>query len=202
MLRDDCFTDTINHWICCSFSATMASPSWRFIREHSPKYFILRKCHQPIKIHTLVYKCLCRTWQVDAGAFDALLPPPPPPSFPLSKSGKKVLGTRLRIFELSIRRSQSQLWYCLNFFLPAKEKVHYRNVLIGQPGLDKRWSFSHFFSFLESGDISKHLMTDSRETVSFVSPRPHCSPQLRLGEHWGFRGNTLLPWGPVIKRLF
>ena len=25
--------------------------------------------------------------------------------------------------------------------------------------------------------------------MSFVSPRPQCSPRLRLGEHWGSRGN-------------
>ena len=25
-------------------------------------------------------------------------------------------------------------------------------------------------------------------TVNFVSPRPQCSPRLRLGEHWGSRG--------------
>jgi len=43
---------------------------------------------------------------------------------------------------------------------------------------------------------------NSRETVSFVSPRPQCSPRL-LGEHWGSRGNNThcFPWRQSLSVL-
>ena len=43
---------------------------------------------------------------------------------------------------------------------------------------------------------------NSRETVSFVSPRPQCSPRL-LGEHWGSPGNNThcFPWRQSLSVL-
>ena len=47
---------------------------------------------------------------------------------------------------------------------------------------------SQFFLVL-IGRYNKTLNDAPRETVIFVSPRPQCFPRLRLGEHWGSRGN-------------
>ena len=45
-----------------------------------------------------------------------------------------------------------------------------------------------FFSYFELGGIQDTSWLAPRETVSSVSPRPQCSPRLRLREHWGSWG--------------